>query len=185
MKIKTSFFCTVMLLSIASAFAQDMPNTCNIVLISNPPELLSSGGGNYPCSTNISVCAYPSEIGWKFENWTIDSIVVSTALCFTFTIANSCTLVANFIKITDIADITETSAVNIYPNPTIGELTIDKGQLTIYSVEFYDAMGKKLFEEKENLTVLRSYDLTVFPAGIYFVRVTTEKGAITKKIVKY
>jgi len=171
-----------MLLSIASAFAQDMPETCNIVIVSNPPELLSSGGGNYPCSTNISVCAYPSEIGWKFENWTIDSIVVSTALCFTFTIANSCTLVANFIKITDITDITETSAVNIYPNPTSGQLRITNYKLQIEGIEIFDIIGRK---QKTEVRKQDEIDISHLRSGIYFVRVLTEKGAITKKIVKY
>jgi len=75
--------------------------------------------------------------------------------------------------------------INVYPNPTTGQLTMDNGQLTINGVEIFDVFGKKLFEEKENLTVLRSYDLTVFPAGVYFLKITTENGIITKKVIKH
>jgi len=74
--------------------------------------------------------------------------------------------------------------INVYPNPTNGGLTIDNGKLTINSIELFDVMGKKLIEDKENLMVLRSYDLTVFPAGIYFLKITTEQGIETKKIIK-
>ena len=76
------------------------------------------------------------------------------------------------------------SDFEIYPNPTTGELTINNEQLTINRIELYDVTGKKLFEEKENLTVLLSYDLTVFPAGIYFIKIQTENGTVLKKIIK-
>jgi len=79
----------------------------------------------------------------------------------------------------------EIEDIIIYPNPTTGELSIVNCQLLIENVEIFDVMGKKLFEEKETLAVLRSYDLTVFPAGIYFVRISTEKGGVMKKIIKY
>jgi len=90
-------------------------------------------------------------------------------------------------------DENEDHGIMIVPNPTTGQLTINNGQLTIKSVEIYDVFGRKLLEEKENLTGLqfgkltasRSYDLTVFPAGIYFLKITTETGMVTKKVIKH
>ena len=85
-----------------------------------------------------------------------------------------------------------TDSFKIYPNPTTGKLTIElrqaqlpNGELRIISVEVYNVLGRKLFEDKENLTVLLSYDLTVFSAGIYFVKITAETGIVTKKIIKH
>jgi len=75
--------------------------------------------------------------------------------------------------------------VKISPNPTNGQLSIVNCQLPINSVEIFDVFGRKVYEEKENITVLRSYDLTVFPAGIYFVKILTDKGIVSKKIIKY
>jgi hypothetical protein len=72
----------------------------------------------------------------------------------------------------------------VYPNPTRGELKVESGDLRVESVEIFDVLGKKVFEQKENLTILRSYDLTVLPPGIYFVRIQTENNAVTRKIVK-
>jgi len=74
--------------------------------------------------------------------------------------------------------------INVFPNPTTGQLTIDNGQLTITNVEIFDIYGKKVFEQKSNLTVLRSYNLTVLQPGVYFIKITTEKGDVFKKIIK-
>jgi len=90
----------------------------------------------------------------------------------------------DFLKPNGITSTTLSNPIQVYPNPTSGQLTIDNGELTIENVEIFDMMGKKIFEEKDNLTVLRSYDLTLFPTGIYFLKITTEQGMITKKIIK-
>jgi len=185
MKRKISFFFTIILLSMSSVLAQE-PETCNIVLVSNPPEVLGIGGAHYSYGTIFTFCISFPINGYEFVSWTEDSIIVSTELCLTFTVTQSCTLVANFIQTTDVIDITEISAVNIYPNPTTGELTIDNGQLTINSVEIIDIYGRKL--SSHHLIVLSSHhriDISHLQLGIYFVRVLTEKGAITKKILKH
>jgi len=84
--------------------------------------------------------------------------------------------------------------ITVYPNPTTGKLRITNDELRIVNVEIYDVFGRKVYDDKNSygltvlrsygLTVLRSYDLTVFPAGIYFLKITTETGIVTKKIVK-
>jgi len=73
--------------------------------------------------------------------------------------------------------------LKIYPNPTAGQLIIDNGLLTIDNVVIYDIYGKKVFEQKSNLTVLLSCDLTVLPNGIYFLKISTEKGVHFSKII--
>ena len=76
--------------------------------------------------------------------------------------------------------------ITVYPNPTTGELNIQSSTFKVQGVEIYDVQGRKVYEDSNSsdLTVLRSYDLTVFPAGIYFVRIATEQGIVTKKIIK-
>jgi len=77
----------------------------------------------------------------------------------------------------------ELSEIRVYPNPTDGELRIENGELKIENVEIYDVYGRKVLEPP--LTVLRSYDLTVLPAGIYFLKIATDKGGVVKKVVKH
>jgi len=74
--------------------------------------------------------------------------------------------------------------ITVYPNPTTGELTIDNGQLTINNVEIFDIYGRNVTPHTPYLTPLTSYDLTVFPAGIYFLKITTENGIVMKKVIK-
>jgi len=92
----------------------------------------------------------------------------------------------------------ELNNIEIYPNPTTGELRIRKqrsalanyettfsaSQLGIEGVEIYDIMGKKLSTVNYQLSTVNSIDISQLPAGIYFVRITTEKGVVTKKVVK-
>ena len=76
----------------------------------------------------------------------------------------------------------ESNTISIYPNPTTGELKIDNGQLKIKNVELFDIYGKKILNFQ--FSILNSLDVSYLPAGIYFVQVTTDKGIVTKKIVK-
>ena len=87
------------------------------------------------------------------------------------------------IKILSVKDLPGES-ITVYPNPTSGELTITNYELRITNVEIYDVYGRKVFEQKSNLTVLLSYNLTVFPAGVYFIKIDTEQGSVMKKLVK-
>jgi hypothetical protein len=76
--------------------------------------------------------------------------------------------------------------LRIYPNPTTGELTIDNGELTIINVEVFDVYSKKL--SSHHLTTSSSHhqiNISHLSAGIYFVKIITEKGIITRKVVKY
>jgi len=54
-----------------------------------------SEGGNFACGTEITVTATAYDC-WKFANWTINNVVISTETAYTFTVTESITLVANF-----------------------------------------------------------------------------------------
>jgi hypothetical protein len=73
--------------------------------------------------------------------------------------------------------------LRVYPNPTTGELTIDKGELTIDNVEIYDIYGRKLIVNFQ-LSIFNSIDISDLPAGVYFVKIDTEAGEVMKKVVK-
>ena len=101
---------------------------------------------------------------------------------------------SNAVKIAVGVDGVETlknDRITVFPNPTNGQLTIDNGQLTISNVEIFDVMGRKIplqfiegVDGAAGRGSYRSYDLTLFPAGIYFLKITTEAGVVTKKVVK-
>ena len=85
----------------------------------------------------------------------------------------------------------EPNAISLYPNPTTGELritnyetTLGVSQLGIEKVEIYDITGKKLSTVNYQLSTNHLIDISHLPEGIYFLRLTTEKGLVTKKVVK-
>lgn len=75
------------------------------------------------------------------------------------------------------------NSVNVYPNPTSGQLTIDNSGMMINRVEVYDVYGKLLNMVEVN-DVQATMDASNYAVGTYFVRIYTEGGMITKRIVK-
>jgi hypothetical protein len=80
--------------------------------------------------------------------------------------------------------------IMIFPNPTRGELTIEMCDMRyeICDIMIYDVYGRKIpflwrgqgVVEISNLKI----DFSNLHAGIYFVKITTNSGFITKKILK-
>jgi uncharacterized repeat protein (TIGR03803 family) len=56
----------------------------------------TSGGGIVACGSNVTVCASANASCYRFANWTLNSNVVSTSACYSFSPTGSCNLVANF-----------------------------------------------------------------------------------------
>jgi len=73
----------------------------------------------------------------------------------------------------------------IYPNPSSGELIIENGELIINKIEIFDTVGKIVSSNYQiSLSSHQKIDISNLNSGIYFVKVTTERGEIVKKIVK-
>ena len=75
--------------------------------------------------------------------------------------------------------------VRLYPNPTHStiEIRMDEVQLQIKECRVYDIYGKLLqvVPINSDITIM---DVSHFAAGVYFVRMNSEKGVVTKKFVK-
>jgi len=81
----------------------------------------------------------------------------------------------------------ETTTFKIYPNPTIGKLKIVSGELKIEEIEIFDIYGrmqmtKSRVPKTEGEEIL--IDISELPVGIYFLRITSELGKVTRKVVK-
>ncbi len=74
------------------------------------------------------------------------------------------------------------SSVSLYPNPTSDRVTIS-AQGMMESVSMYDVYGKLISTMKVNDTNA-TVDLSSYASGVYFARITTENGVVTKRIVK-
>ena len=73
--------------------------------------------------------------------------------------------------------------IQLFPNPTSGTLTVTSVQSHIIRIEVCDLAGRTMtFTDTDSNTV--RMDLSELAAGIYFVRVQTEAGTVTKRVVK-
>lgn len=70
--------------------------------------------------------------------------------------------------------------VSIYPNPTSSKININSN-FNIKSIELYDVQGRVLVTQIGNS---KSLDISDKTNGIYFLKITTEKGSKVEKLVK-
>lgn len=73
----------------------------------------------------------------------------------------------------------------LYPNPTKDKIFLKTGARKIINLSIYSMQGKLLFTANHNAKEqLKSIDVSNLNAGIYFVKVATDNGFITRRILK-
>ena len=67
-------------------------------------------------------------------------------------------------------------AIELYPNPTTGSITISRNELgEIKNIAIYNSLGAMVTDK---------LDLSGQASGLYFIKLTTDKGSVIKKIIK-
>jgi len=134
--------------------------------------------------------ADPTRANYSFGGWFTDNGTFLNQWNFAANlVTQDTTLYAKWTPTTGIEQLTiDNGQLTIYPNPTNGQLIIDNGQLIIDKVEIVDLSGRVV---GANLCVRpdeqgKHIGLPVqnLASGIYFVKITTEKGVVTRKFVK-
>ena len=69
--------------------------------------------------------------------------------------------------------------VKVYPNPAEGFVNVKAEGLQ--SIELIDMMGR-IVKEQSALQSTTTVDLSNLPSGLYFLRVTTDKGIAIERI---
>ena len=69
----------------------------------------------------------------------------------------------------------------VYPIPTTGSLTIDVSSNQLVNVEVFNIMGELVLNPENTQNTI---DITELPTGTYVLRITTEVGISTKRIIK-
>ena len=70
--------------------------------------------------------------------------------------------------------------LNIYPNPSKGNLVINASE-KIITISVFNIVGKEVISNAK--TNNNQLDLNQLSNGVYFINISTEKGKITKKII--
>ncbi|MFB9097855.1 MULTISPECIES: T9SS type A sorting domain-containing protein [Flavobacterium] len=76
--------------------------------------------------------------------------------------------------------------ISIYPNPSRGLFTIALGDVQPNLIEVYDITGKVILSRTNNsiTNFETSLDLSSASQGVYFVKIGSDTGTTTKKIIK-
>ncbi len=76
-------------------------------------------------------------------------------------------------------------SVSLYPNPAANELTVKFQQAVEADFRVYDITGKLVIHESD-ISVVRQHTLNIsgLQTGAYFVRINSDRGAVTKKFIK-
>ncbi len=88
------------------------------------------------------------------------------------------------LTLVDIQDI-QNNNINIYPNPSNGIFTVTnpQGFKNLMGLEITDITGKIIFSKDVASNVSTKIDISNQPAGIYFIKINTETGIYTKKLI--
>ena len=74
--------------------------------------------------------------------------------------------------------------IAVYPNPTSGTLHIVGTTVGLDSIRVYDVLGRAVVQEDLGGALGHQLDMSGLGAAVYFVEITTERGKVTKKVVK-
>lgn len=86
-----------------------------------------------------------------------------------------------------IDDVFDANSLQIYPNPSNGEFTVQINSLTngIYQLSVVDLVGKKLYQQELNCSMgnnAQKLNLQHLDKGIYLVHIEKGEGTVTKKL---
>lgn len=80
------------------------------------------------------------------------------------------------INSTNNDSLNNSNSISIIPNPTNGKVTI-KGK--VKEVVIQNTIGETVFKSEKN-----SFNISSLPTGVYIFKIITDKGTITKKVIK-
>jgi hypothetical protein len=86
---------------------------------------------------------------------------------------------------TSSSEIYTTDGIFISPNPATTEIKIENGKGNISSVEIFNTLGEKVYNNAEGFrSNAKTINVSILTPGIYFVRVKTSVGMSAGKFVK-
>lgn len=132
------------------------------------------GDGNYATNQNPShTYASPGTY--------IACLIVSDGAC-SDTICKTINIAAVGLNDLDIS-----GSVSVFPNPASGQVFLDFSGKNFGAAEITlsNILGEKLNETKMAASGLKMLDVSGYPEGVYFVKIDTNAGSVTKKIIVY
>ncbi|MFN5982802.1 MAG: T9SS type A sorting domain-containing protein [Fluviicola sp.] len=138
--------------------------------------LTASAGTTYQwidCGTNTAIAGATAQTFQATVNGSYAVVVTNAA---------GCSDTSTCVTVNDLGlDGKEFTFINVYPNPTTSSVIVDMN-VDNATIELVDAQGKVIYVSTINNG--GTIDLTNAERGVYFLRVRSENGETTKRIVK-
>ncbi|MEO1029813.1 MAG: DUF5060 domain-containing protein [Bacteroidota bacterium] len=138
-------------------------------------------------TTNLTLPAGNWSVVW-FNPRTGGNLTTPTAITNTLTAPDTDDWLA-LIADTDLLSIVSVAleqSIQIYPNPTHDILFISSAnsdlQHQMQHIAVYDTTGHMIFQKSQDLEYI---DLSTLTEGLYLLMIKSEKGQLTKSIIKY
>jgi len=99
--------------------------------------------------------------------------------------STTCTAIVTVTEFLSTESVLTTENVKIYPNPTEEFLIISFPRELEVSIHLFDLVGK-LIQSQNNVIVSKTHSMNIsyLNTGTYFVRIKSEIGIVTKRIIK-
>ena len=134
----------------------------------NGSVTMQPGGGSYLPGTKVVLLANADE-GYEFTSWSGDITGIYSP--YILTLNGNLKINANFTSITGSALLEQQKSIQIYPNPSAGNVTITGD---VDKVSIFSATGQEIaVQQLENLDNL---DFTYLNDGIYFFKLFKNKS---------
>ena len=117
------------------------------------------------------------------DNLVVGDVVTNKAdIFFDYNLPITTNLASTTFQALGIDDHQSVSGVAIYPNPTNGLVSV-KASSIIRSVQLFDVQGR-ILQTRISGEVNEILDLTTQAAGVYFMKITTDTGVTTERIIR-
>jgi hypothetical protein len=126
---------------------------------------------------NVSDSTFtPSNSGVYYPTYTYTDVVTGCSNSdSTMIFVDNCTKLNSMI--------TKQNAIKLYPNPTIGKLTIEFDNTLQKSISLIDITGRVILNETTNISKF-NYNLSDMAKGVYFVSIKMNNEIQTFKVIK-
>ncbi len=140
----------------------------------------------YSIDNQVTFLPLAQELSDTYYFWDAQSVPVSsdiwlkvTGYSIDATLTHTSTQKINLVSSTP-GTVEDHTSITIYPNPSEGEFTIEG--VTIRKIEIFDTNGKLIYWSSPT-HAKPSINLSSQSPGTYFVKLTTDSGTITNKLL--
>lgn len=145
-----------------------------------------------PNGSTFTSWTYTVGTFYKVSYWGFSKVLPTIAGTYTFQAVyngNTCSKAFTITTPLNTIDVSELTALQIYPNPTndfftVSWTTLDNGK---YSFQLINEFGQILKNENiliENNTLRRNISISELSSGVYFLKIKNDAALVVKKIIK-